>query len=124
MFNRRDRAHPADPEARPAEPALDTGDLKEAYRMGRKDERARRKRHPVLMTFTFLAALVGVALLSLAAINGSFERAGQVADHNLDIAADRAEPVVRDAAGEAGEAIRGVGDPAPQSAPAPADRPS
>lgn len=119
MFERRRRPHPADAPAGPA-PALDASDLKEAYRLGRKDERARRKRHPVMMTVLFLLALAGAAFLALAAINGSFREAGQVADHNLTVAAERAEPAVRGAAGEAAETLRGVGqsDPAPVPAPA------
>ena len=125
MFNRRHPVHPADggPATAPA-PGLDTSDLKEAYRIGRKDERARRKRHPVLMTLLFLLALAGAAFLGLAVINGSFSGAGQVADHNLSVAADRAEPAVRGAAGEAAETLRGVGD-ADQPAPAaPAAQPA
>lgn len=109
MFDRRHRPHPADAHAAPA-PALDTSDLKEAYRLGRKDERARRKRHPILMTVLFLLALAGAAFIALAVVNGSFGGAGQVADHNLSVAADRAEPAVRGAAGEAAEAVRGIGD--------------
>ncbi|MCR5873536.1 hypothetical protein LRS10_04660 [Phenylobacterium sp. J426] len=36
--------------------------------------------------------------------------AGQVVDQNLSVAADRAEPVVRDAAGNAGRAINSATD--------------
>lgn len=121
MFNRRpSRMHPV--EAGPA-PGLDTSDLKEAYRLGRKDERARRKRHPVLMTVLFLLALAGAAFLALAALNGSFSGAGQVADHNLSVAADRAEPAIQGAAGEAAETLRSVGD-ADETAPPPAAQPA
>jgi len=81
-------------------------DLREAYERGRRDERATRKRHPVLMTFTFIAAAVGLALMALAAFNGSFTRAGGVVDQNLSVAANRAEPAVRDAASDAGQALR------------------
>jgi hypothetical protein len=96
--------------------ALDRADLREAYERGRRDERASRKRHPVLMTFTFVAAVVGVALLALAAINGSFTRAGGVVDQNLNVAANKAEPVVRDAAADASQSLREAG----QSVGAPA----
>jgi hypothetical protein len=84
-------------------------DLREAYERGRRDERATRKRHPILMTFTFVAAAVGLALLALAAFNGSFSGAGQVVDKNLTVAADRAEPAVRDAASSAGQTLREAG---------------
>ena len=80
-------------------------DLREAYDRGRRDERASRKRHPVIMTLLFLAAAVGVALIVLAAVNGSFGAAGRVADQSLATAADQAEPVVRDAASGAGAAV-------------------
>ncbi|WP_374469192.1 hypothetical protein [Phenylobacterium sp.] len=84
-------------------------DLREAYERGRRDERATRKRHPVLMTLTVIAAAVGLALMALAAFNGSFSGAGRVVDKNLTVAADRAEPAVRDAASNAGQAIQGAG---------------
>jgi len=76
-------------------------DLRAAYERGRRDERAMRKRHPVMMTLTFLAALVGFGLLALAAIHGSFGRAGGVVDDNLAIAADKARPMARQAAANA-----------------------
>jgi hypothetical protein len=81
-------------------------DLRQAYELGRRDARRTRKRHPVLMTFMIVAALVGLVVLALAAINGSFGDAGRVVDQNLATAADKAEPVVRDAAAGAGEAVR------------------
>ncbi|HEY2751666.1 hypothetical protein [Phenylobacterium sp.] len=84
-------------------------DVREAYERGRKDERASRKRHPFLMTVTFVAAICGVALLALAAVNGSFASGGQVVDQNLSLAADRAGPQVRQAAGQAGQSLRSAG---------------
>lgn len=76
----------------------DDGALRAAYERGRRDERARRKRHPVLMSLTFLAAAVGATVIALAGLEGSFARGGSVVDHNLAVAADRA-------AGEATEAM-------------------
>lgn len=84
-------------------------DLREAYERGRRDERASRRRHPVAMTLTVIAAFVGVVLLALAAVNGSFSRAGVVVDQNLNIAVSRAEPQVRDAAAQAGQSLRDAG---------------
>lgn len=81
-------------------------DLREAYERGRSDAKKARKRHPVLMTFTIVAAIVGVVVLALAAVNGSFSTAGVVVDQNLATAADKAEPVVRNAASEAGAAVK------------------
>jgi hypothetical protein len=101
--------------------ALDKADLRTAYERGRQDERATRRRHPVLMTLTFIAAAIGVVLLGLAAYNGSFSRAGGVVDQNLTVAADRAEPAVRDAASDAGQTLRDAGSSVKSST---ADSPS
>jgi len=81
-------------------------DLRQAYELGRKDARRQRRRHPVLMTFLVIAAAVGLVVMALAAVNGSFGSAGSVVDQNLATAADQAEPVVRGAAAEAGQAVR------------------
>jgi hypothetical protein len=89
--------------------ALDRADLRTAYERGRQDERARRRRHPVLMTLTFIVAAIGAVLLGMAAYNGSFTRAGGVVDQKLTVAADRAEPAVRGAAADASQAVREAG---------------
>lgn len=67
-------------------------DLREAYERGRRDERATRRRHPVGMTLLFAAAAVGVILLALAAVNGSFSGAGQVVDASLTAAVAARSP--------------------------------
>jgi hypothetical protein len=85
-----------------------TDDLREAYERGRRDERARRRRHPIGMTLTFAFALVGLVVLVLAAINGSFGRAGETIDRRLTIA----RPAVSQAAATAGEQIRDATDSA------------
>jgi hypothetical protein len=89
--------------------ALDKADLRDAYERGRRDERAGRKRHPLLMTLTFAAAVIGVVLLALAAYHGSFGRAGGVVDQQLNVAADKAGPAVRDAADNAGQSLHDAG---------------
>lgn len=89
--------------------ALQKADLRQAYERGRRDERAARKRHPLVMTVTFLLAAVGAALLAMAAANGSFMRAGGVVDQQLNIAADRAAPAVNNAASNAGQSLRNAG---------------
>ena len=81
-------------------------DVRQAYEMGRRDAQRALKRHPVLMKVLIVAALVGVVVMALAAVNGSFGTAGVVVDQNLATAADKAEPVVRDAAADAGAAVR------------------
>jgi hypothetical protein len=101
--------------ARPVDP-LDVkavqADVREAYERGRADERASRRRHPILMTLTFVAAICGVALIALAAANGSFSRGGSVADENLQAAVNKAEPQVRDAASQAGQSLHDAGQAA------------
>lgn len=92
--------------------ALDKADLRDAYERGRRDERAARKRHPLLMTVTFLLALIGVALLALAAVNGSFASGGGVVDEKLNIAADGAGPALGQAASNAGQSLRDAGQSA------------
>jgi hypothetical protein len=87
-------------------------DVREAYERGRRDERASRKRHPIFMTLTFIAAICGVVLLALAAVNGSFTRGGDVADQNLQAAVNKAEPQVRGAASQAGQSLRDAGQAA------------
>jgi len=84
-------------------------DVEAAYLKGRREGRADRKRHPVGMAVLFVLAAVGAFLIGLAAWNGSFSDGGQVADKTLDTAAERATPVVSDAARDAGEAIRETG---------------
>ena len=96
-----------DEEAR-AEDATDIRtDLRKAYERGRLDERARRRRHPFLMTITFLFAIVGLVSLALAAMNGSFARGGAMMDDGLSIAASRAGPAARQAADNARHSMRG-----------------
>jgi hypothetical protein len=87
-------------------------DVRQAYERGRSDERASRRRHPIFMTLTFVAAICGVALLALAAANGSFSGGGAVADQNLSAAVNKAEPQVRDAASQAGQSLRDAGQAA------------
>jgi hypothetical protein len=89
--------------------AVDKADLRDAYERGRNDARGARRRHPLLMTLTFAAAAVGVVLLVLAAMNGSFGRAGGVVDQQLSVAADKAEPAVRNAASSAGDTLHDAG---------------
>jgi len=76
-------------------------DLRDAYERGRRDERSARRRHPIGMTITFALAIIGLALLVLAGVNGSFAGGGQVADDTLHTAMNRAGPAVSQAADQA-----------------------
>jgi len=93
-------------------------DLRDAYERGRRDARMARRRHPVTMTLTVIAAAIGVVLLALAAVNGSFSGAGAVVDQNLATAADQAGPVVSNAASQASQAVREAAAPDRTQAPA------
>lgn len=96
---------PADEPATTRE-SLDKADLREAYEHGRRDERARRKRHPVGMTVTFALAIFGVVIVVLALANGSFGAAGDQVDHGLMIARQQAAPMASQAADNASAKLR------------------
>jgi putative intracellular protease/amidase len=85
-------------------------DLRQAYEMGRRDAKRTRRRHPVLMTFLIVAAAVGLIVMALAAVNGSFGSAGTVVDQNLATAAEEAAPAVANAAQNAGDAVKSAAD--------------
>lgn len=93
----------------PAAADYDPQDLRLAYERGRRDERAARKRHPILMSLTIAAAVVGGVVIVLAAREGSFAGGGARFDQGVSVAATRAEPVVRDAAADAGTALKDAG---------------
>lgn len=98
-----------DPRSSPDTPdRLDKADIREAYERGRRDERGRRKRHPIGMTLTFAAAAFGVVVLALALMNGSFSAAGQQVDQGLMLA----KPAASQAASTAGEQIKGAAESA------------
>lgn len=98
-----------EPPVDPADPGLDPQDLRVAYERGRRDERAARKRHPILMSLTVAAAVVGGVVIVLAAREGSFAGGGARFDEGVSVAATKAEPVVRDAASDAGAALKDAG---------------
>lgn len=83
-------------------------DLRDAYERGRRDAQISRRRHPFLMTLTVLAAAVGVVVIALALVNGSFGIGGKVVDQNLAAAADEAAPIARKAVGQARDAVQDV----------------
>jgi hypothetical protein len=111
-----------------AEPASTTPDapsvkdVRSAYDRGRRDALRSRKRHPAAMTLLFVAAAVGVAVLGYAAYSGSFGVGGERLDQDLAIAADRAEPMVRDAARGAGQALTDATRSSNDEPPAPPER--
>jgi hypothetical protein len=98
------------PTASPAvttEAVVDSAALREAYARGRRDERARHRRSPALLTAIALAAVVGGAAMVSAAVRGSFEGGGQLIDTQLVTAAREAKPALKSAAHGAQKLIRG-----------------
>jgi hypothetical protein len=75
-----------------ADSAAVRADLRQAYERGRLDERGRRRGHPFLMTLTVLCAVIGLVILVLAGVNGSFASGGAVVDRGISAAGDRLGP--------------------------------
>jgi hypothetical protein len=84
-------------------------DIRAAYDQGRREERRRHRSHPILGLAVAVLAIVGAALLGLAAMTGSFSNGGHVADRQLAEAANQAAPAVRNAADAAGQAVHEAG---------------
>ena len=109
------------PESEPTITVVDVRDV-DAYERGRRDGLADRRKHPVGMTLLFFAAAVGVILMGLSLIHGSFGQGGAVADQNLAVFSRQAKPVVRDAASNASRTLRDISTPA--VAPTTAEQPA
>ena len=88
-----------EPQAAPAAPS--PAELKAAYDRGRRDERARHRRSPVMALAVGSAALVGGAVLALAALEGSFANGGAVVDQQVSKAAQQASQALHDATSQA-----------------------
>ncbi len=82
----------------PPDAAASEGDVERAYEQGRLDERRRRRSHPIIATLVFLAAVVGVGMIYLAAREGSFTRGGELVDRKLASAADTTHQASQNAA--------------------------
>jgi hypothetical protein len=88
----------------------------EAYERGRRDERARRKSHPVFWGVVLLLAGAGAIVIAVAVNNGgSFSRGGQVVDQNIAQAAQQARPVVQHAQNQAAQSLNHAANQAGQS---------
>jgi hypothetical protein len=98
------------PDPAPSAPPADT---REAFaagrRLGHREARLRRRRHPVLGLLLGLVAVAGAAMLALAAREGSFARGGQVVDQNLSAAAGQAQNAGANAIARTGQAIQNAG---------------
>lgn len=82
---------------------------RDAYERGRRDERARRPTFSLVSLAVVLAAVVGGGAIFLAAREGSFTRGGEVVDHTLSTAADKAQAPLRGAADRTGNALEHAG---------------
>lgn len=102
--------------ARTADPAgasaAQESELQQAYHRGRRDERARRRRSPLVMLGVSLTALFGAGILAVSAWQGSFSQGGAVVDHQIATAADNAQPKIEAAAQDARNALREAGQDA------------
>jgi hypothetical protein len=78
-------------------------------RLGHREARLRRRRHPLIGLLVLLVAVAGAAMLALAAREGSFARGGQVVDQNLSAAAGQAQTAGADAIAKTGQAIQSAG---------------
>jgi hypothetical protein len=72
-------------------------EIRAAYERGRRDERARRRRSPIMALAVGSAALVGGAALALAALEGSFANGGAIMDEQVSKAAQQAGQALHDA---------------------------
>ena len=81
----------------------------DAYKRGRRDERADRVGHPILTILVVLLAILGLALGVLALRERSFQGAGRVFDGWVGFAAEDAREVGRQAQDVAGEAAQDTG---------------
>ena len=102
---------PDEPDVSPA--AVRTPDTRDAFaagrRMGHREARFRRRRHPMIGLLVAIVALAGAAMLALAIHEGSFARGGQVVDQNLQAAAGQAQNAGADALARTGQAIKSAG---------------
>ncbi len=70
-------------------------ELRAAYERGRKEERSRHRRSPVLVLGLVAVALIGGTSLVLAAREGSFREGGALIDAGVSTAAREAVPTIR-----------------------------
>ncbi len=89
---------------------------RDAYDRGRRDERARHGGFSLVSAVVLMAAVIGGGAIFLAAREGSFAAGGQLVDHQLTTAADKAGTPLRGAADRAGNALENAGQNLKQKA--------
>jgi hypothetical protein len=85
------------------------GDIHDAYKEGRRDERRRRRGSPLLSFIILLIVVAAGVLFYLAVRNGSFQSGGAVVDNSISTVSERATAPVRNAADKAGTALENAG---------------
>jgi hypothetical protein len=90
------RDRPAE-EVREVTTGLTEADVEKAYEKGRRDERGRHRSHPILGLLVAVVALIGGAMLVLAAREGSFADGGRVMDAQIAKAGAHAQVDSQDA---------------------------
>lgn len=99
-----------------ATPEDDSQSIQAAYERGRREERARHRRSPLLTLLVCVAGLVGGATMVLAALHGSFAAGGASLDRGLSAAAHRAGPALHDLTSNAGQGLNQITGRAPAPA--------
>jgi len=85
-------------------------EVKEAYRLGRERERARRRGSPLFGFLVLVAVAIAGLFIYLAIQNGSFSNGGAVVDHSLDQATHELNAPIKGAALKAGDALEKAGN--------------
>ncbi len=100
-------------------------ELRAAYERGRKEERARHRRSPLLAMALVAVALIGGTSLVLAAKEGSFREGGAMMDAGVSTAAREAVPTIRKGAAAVQDSLSSDGQPDDEPAAQPgAKRPA
>jgi hypothetical protein len=97
-------------------PRAERTDIKDAYERGRREERLRRRRSPILGLFVLVLVLIGAGMIYLAVENGSFSSGGAVVDQSLAKVSQTARAPIRGAADKTGDALQNAGQNLKQNA--------
>jgi len=93
-----------------ASPRATKADLDAAYDRGRLEGRRRHRGSPILGLIALILVVVGAVIIYLAVRNGSFTKGGEVVDSNVAAAAAKVQAPLRGAADKAGNALQNAGE--------------
>jgi hypothetical protein len=94
---------------RDAPATVDRKDIKAAYERGRLEERLRHRGSPLLSLLVLIVVIIGAGLIYLAIRNGSFSNGGAVVDRSLTSVSQTAQAPIKGAADKAGSALENAG---------------